>query len=162
MNAIETYLSTLEPAKQEVLQMLRTHLRTHLPTMLEEQIQYGMISYVIPLTLYPKGYLDDPTVPLPFVAIAAQKQHIALYHMGVMAKPSLLEAFEAQYRQRNLGKLDHGKSCLRFHNPAKIPYDLIIDLCHAMEIEEYIALYEASRTHKTKGTPHAKPHKQKN
>ena len=108
-------------------------------------MQYGMITYVVPKSLFPAGYHVNPIDPLPFLSLANQKNYIALYHLGVYAEPDLLEWFTASYAALNIGKLDMGKSCIRFKNPAKIPYDLVGALSEKLTPEDFIKLYQKSR-----------------
>jgi len=130
--------------RQAVIHQLRLVIKANLPKGFEEQIQYGMISYVIPHTLYPNGYHVDSKQPLPFMAIASQKNFVALYHMGLYANPELLKWFASQYESRVPSKLDCGKSCIRMKHINQIPYDLIGELCQKMTVDAYIALYETS------------------
>jgi hypothetical protein len=81
-------------------------------------------------------------LPLPFINIASQKNFIAIYHMGVYATPALLQWFTEQYAATVKGKLDMGKSCIRFKKPATIPFALIGELCSKMTVDEWIGTYE--------------------
>ena len=103
-----------------------------------------MIGYVVPRSLYPDGYHVDPTLPLPFVALANQKHSINLYHLGIYADPVLLQWWQNAYTKENIGKLDMGKSCIRFKNMKKIPYPLIEELMKKMPATTWIALYKQS------------------
>lgn len=103
-----------------------------------------MIGYVVPHTLYPSGYHCKPSEPLPFASLASQKASINFYHMGIYAKPELLEWFVTQYPKHSSQKLDMGKSCIRFKKPEHIPYDLIGELMTKMSVEEWINLYESN------------------
>jgi len=113
-----------------------------LPDGFAEQIAYGMISYVVPLTRYPQGYHVKKNEPLPFLAIASQKNHIALYHMGLYGNRAIEQWFIEEYRKRVPTQLEMGKSCIRFKNHHHIPYDLIAELCQKITIDEYISIYE--------------------
>jgi len=101
-----------------------------------------MIGYVVPHKIYPKGYHVSPEKPLPFMNIASQKNHIALYHMAIYMFPEVLEWFKDEYSKRVDTKLDMGKSCIRFKNPDKIPYELLEELFKKIRVEEYIKKYE--------------------
>jgi hypothetical protein len=103
-----------------------------------------MIGYVVPFSLYPLGYHCDTSLPVPFVALANQKSGIHLYHMGIYADPILLQWWEEAYSRENIGKLDMGKSCIRFKNMSKIPYSLIRELMNKMSAHKWIQLYEGS------------------
>lgn len=142
MDQIEDYLQTLPADRAAVLRQLRRSILGHLPDGFVETMQYGMISYVVPHSIYPTGYHCAPAEPLPFLAIAAQKSHFAMYHMGMFADDDLRAWFEQEYAQQGIGKLDMGKSCIRFKKADKIPHDLIGRLVARMGVADWIALYE--------------------
>lgn len=82
MDPILKYISQSPIGHQEALSSLRKMLQeTLIPLGFREEMSYGMIGYVIPFSLYKEGYHVDPTLPLPFVALASQKHGIHLYHM---------------------------------------------------------------------------------
>jgi len=101
-----------------------------------------MIGYVVPHAIYPKGYHCSPHLPLPFVSIAAQKNFIALYHMGIYAQPELLNWFVQEYPKHVSAKLDMGKSCIRFKKIDNIPFQLIAELMKKMSVQDWINCYE--------------------
>lgn len=142
VNTIEEYLATIPEDRRPVIEKLRQVIQTNLPEGFEEQLAFGMISYVVPLTRYPQGYHAQAGEPLPFISLASQKNHIALYHMGIYGDPVLLDWFTKEYAKRVPTKLDMGKSCIRFKNPDRIPYDLIAELCQKISVDEFINAYE--------------------
>lgn len=145
MNEIDQYIKESAIERQEALIKLRDILQeTLIPLGYEECMSYGMIGYVVPFPLYPNGYHCDTKLPVPFVALANQKHGIHLYHMGIYANPILLKWWEDEYRKLNIGKLDMGKSCIRFKNIEKIPYSLIKEFMSKMSVVEWIKLYEQS------------------
>ncbi|MFZ1333200.1 MAG: DUF1801 domain-containing protein, partial [Flavobacteriales bacterium] len=97
---------------------------------------------VVPHSKYPSGYHCDPKLPLPFINIASQKNFVALYHMGIYADKQLLEWFTTEYPKHLTGKLDMGKSCIRFKKVEQIPYELIGELVKKMDADAWIAVYE--------------------
>ncbi|MEY3835208.1 MAG: hypothetical protein RI989_636, partial [Bacteroidota bacterium] len=88
------------------------------------------------------GYHCDPKLPLPFLSIASQKNFIALYHMGMYAKPELLDWFTSEYPKHCKLKLDMGKSCVRFKKMEDIPYALLEELMKKMTVADWISIYE--------------------
>ncbi len=139
---VEQYLQELPAERQEAVGKLREILRRNLPSGFEEVISYGMIGYVVPHSIYPDGYHCDTKLPLPFINLASQKNYIALYHSGLYAKEDVLQWFQQEYAKRSKGKLDMGKSCIRFKKPELIPYDLIGELAQKFTAQEWIELYE--------------------
>ena len=140
--SVEAYLASVPEDRKEAFLRLREIIRQNLPEGFEEQMSYNMIGYVVPKRIYPAGYHANPELPLPFVNIASQKSHIALYHMGLYSDPELLQWFQKEYAKRCKYKLDMGKSCIRFKKPDQIPFDLIAELMQKMSVERWIALYE--------------------
>ena len=138
------YIKSLPTQRKEVISRLRIILIEKLPFGFEEVMIYGMLGYVVPHALYPKGYHVDPKIPLPFIMLAAQKNHIALYHSGIYADEKLQVWFRNEYTKYVNTKLDMGKSCIRFKNMNKIPYALIGELAGKMSPNEWILLYEKS------------------
>ena len=138
----EDYLRSLPGERKEPLQQLRACLLQNLPAGFQEVVSYGMLGYVIPHSLYPKGYHCDAKLPLPFINVASQKNFIALYHMGLYADQELLHWFKTEYDKRVISKLDMGKSCIRFKKPEQIPYGLIGELAAKITPQQWITVYE--------------------
>ena len=61
--------------------------------------------------------------------------------MGLYSSKQLLDWFIAEYPKHCKTKLDMGKSCIRFKNIGKIPYELIGELSSKLTPKEWIALY---------------------
>ncbi len=141
-NTVQEYMSLLPETRQKPMEKLRKLVQNNLPEGFEEHFAYDMISYVVPLSRYPQGYHVKKNEPLPFISIASQKNHIAIYHLGLYGDPELESWFTDEYAKRVPTKLDMGKSCIRFRNTAHIPYDLIAELCRKMSVDDYINQYE--------------------
>ena len=137
----EQYIEQLPDERKVVFNRLRAVVLENLPSGFSEVISYGMISYVVPYSIYPQGYHANPQEPVPFISIASQKNHIALYHMGLGLFPEVLEWFVSEYPNYAKGKLDMGKSCIRFRKPEALPYDLIAKLCQKITLEDYLEQY---------------------
>ena len=128
--------------RKEALIRLRKTILDNLPAGFKECINYGMIGYVVPHSIYPAGYHCDPKLPLPFMSFASQKNFIAFYHMGMYADKELLDWFVHEFQQVSKTKLDMGKSCVRFKKPDQIPFELIGKLVSKMSPEDWISNYE--------------------
>ncbi len=139
----DQYIKELPEDRREVMQKLRETINKNIPHGFEEIMQYGMISYVVPHSRYPKGYHCKPSDALPFLSIASQKNHIAFYHMGVYLDTKLYAWFTSEYTKHAKGKLDMGKSCIRFKNPNNIPFELLGELSSKISVDEWIERYES-------------------
>ena len=141
-STINQYLEELPEERKIPMDKLRKAIKKNLPKGFKEVMSYGMIGYVVPHSIYPAGYHCDPKLPLPFMCLASQKNFIAVYHMGVYSDPELLKWFTSEYAKRAKGKLDMGKSCMRFKKMENIPFDLVGELSSKITVEEWIATYE--------------------
>jgi Domain of unknown function (DU1801) len=139
---VEEYLVTLKGERLEAMLKLRKILKKNLPKGFAEGVYYGVLNYVVPHKLYPNGYHCNPKQPLPFISIASQKNHIAIYHMGIYANPDLQKWFTTQYAKFFTAKLDMGKGCIRFKKMEEIPYDLLAMLFSKITPAQWIELYE--------------------
>ena len=139
---VAQYLKELPADRAEHVNKLRDTIVKHIPKGFEECISYGMIGYVVPHKIYPAGYHCNTALPLPFLAMASQKNFIALYHMGIYAQPQLMQWFIDEYPKHCKSKLDMGKSCIRFKKMEDIPYTLIGALIKKITVKDWIATYE--------------------
>ena len=74
----------------------------------EEMMAFGMIGWGIPLSVYPDTYNKQP---LGVVALASQKNHMALYLMGVYTVPGLEDWLRRQYDDRGLKLTWASRAC---------------------------------------------------
>ena len=138
----EEYISKLPEDRKAAISKLRETVKNNLPKGFEECINYKMIGFVVPHSLYPEGYHCDPQLPLPFINIASQKNFVSLYHYGIYANKDLYDWFVKEYPKHVKTKLDMGKSCIRFRNVNNIPYELIGVLCQKITPSNWIEFYE--------------------
>lgn len=140
----EQYIAELPEDRKLVIEKLRKVILNNLPVGFQEQMNYGMLGYVVPHNIYPNGYHCDPKLPLPFINLASQKAHIGFYHMGIYADKALLDWFTTEYEKTNIKvKLNMGKSCIRFKKEAHIPFELIGQLVAKVTPQQWITTYES-------------------
>ncbi len=138
---VEAYLAELQPERRAVVAAVRDVVNAHLQPGYEEAMNWGMISWEVPLSRYPVTYNKQP---LSFAALAAQKNNYSLYlmsvHAGSEGEQQLRAAAAALGR-----KLDMGKCCVRFKQVDHLPLQAIGALIAGVPVEAYIAQYEAGR-----------------
>lgn len=136
---VDHYLADLPAERRQAIGAVRAVILAHLPPGYDEVMEYGMISYVVPLERYPHTYNGKP---LGVAALASQKRHMSLYLMGISGER------DARFREayRATGKrLDMGKSCVRFRRLEDLPLDLVGEAIAASPVDDFIASYERSR-----------------
>lgn len=138
------YLEELPEDRKEPVSKLRQQILDNLPKGIEEVMNYGMLGYVVPHSVYSDGYHCNPKDPLPFMNLASQKNFVAVYSMVLYSRKDLMDWFTSEYTKRCKYKLDMGKSCIRFKKMEDIPFDLIGELTTKVSTEEWIAIYESA------------------
>ena len=138
----QEYVDNLPEDRKEAMGKIRISILENLPDGFQEAMGYGMLCYVVPHSIYPKGYHCDPKLPLSYICLASQKNFIALYCMGIYADSKLLDWFTTEFPKHSKSKLDMGKSCIRFKKMNDIPYQLISELAAKMTVQQWIDCYE--------------------
>ncbi|HYE22342.1 MAG TPA: DUF1801 domain-containing protein [Verrucomicrobiae bacterium] len=141
---VDEYLDELPDERRNALEKIREVILENLPEGYEEGMQYGMIGYYVPLSTYPKGYLNKKNVPLPYVSLASQKNHMALYMMHIYGDKEWEKWFRGAYKSSEK-KLDMGKSCIRFKKLEDLPLDVIGKAVALASVDKLINRYEAAR-----------------
>jgi hypothetical protein len=138
---VSEYLDGLPRDRREVVSKVRRVIKKHLPKGYKEAVNFGIITYEVPLKRYPDTYNKRP---LCYAGIAAQKNYYARYLMVAYGDSKQARYLEDEFKKR--GKtLDMGKSCLRFKQLDDLPLDVVGTVIASTPMEKYIATYEASR-----------------
>ncbi|HSV86055.1 MAG TPA: DUF1801 domain-containing protein [Levilinea sp.] len=138
---VEAYLDELPAQRKEVVARVRQLILENLPEGYQESINWGMITYGIPLERYPNTYNQQP---LSYIALAAQKNHYALYLMGCYTDSKQEAKLRAGYQKAGK-KLDMGKSCLRFKKLDDLPFDVLAEVIASLTPDEFMRIYEQAR-----------------
>jgi hypothetical protein len=138
---VAEYLQSLPDERRAAIQAVRKVILEHLPEGYAECVQYGMIGYVVPHSLYPAGYHCDPRQPLPIAGLAAQKNYFSLHLMAVYGDADTEQWFRKAY-QASGKKLDMGKACVRFKTLDDLPLDVIGQLIARVPVKAYVARVE--------------------
>jgi hypothetical protein len=155
---VAAYLAELPPERREAIAAIREVLLKNLPQGLEEGMQYGMIGYYVPHSVYPAGYHCDPKQPLPFACLASQKNYMSFYLMTLYGGGEQ-QAWFIDAWTRAGKKLDMGKCCVRFKRLEDVPLDVIGEAFRRVSIKSYIEHCESTQQdvkHDAKKTPSKK------
>lgn len=145
---VADYIDSLPSDRKKITIEIRKTILKNLPKGFQEEMNYGMIGYVVPHKLYAEGYHCDPKMPLPFINVASQKSHIAVYHMGLYSSGTLLDWFQDEWKEYSSKKLNMGKACIRFKKPEDVPLDLIGELVSRLTPQQWIDIYEKAKSKK--------------
>jgi Domain of unknown function (DU1801) len=157
-HTVSAYLAELPPERRIVIEAVRGAILQNLDHEFVEGMQYGMIGYFVPHSIFPAGYHCDPKQPLPYAGLASQKNACSLYLMSIYADTPLrlwfVKAWMASGR-----KLDMGKSCIRFKSLDELPLDVVGEAIRRISARRWIEIYEQARASNVKPKPTSKPSK---
>lgn len=159
---VEAYLASLPEDRRAAISAVRQVILKNLKGGYEEGMQYGMIGYFVPHSVYPAGYHCDPKQPLPFAGLASQKQHMSLYLMGLYlgstdeAETPIVQWFKEAWTKGGR-ELDMGRACVRFRTLDDVPLDVVGEAIARMPVKTYLATYEPliPPNRKPRGAPSA-------
>jgi hypothetical protein len=140
---VEEYLAELPEDRHAAIVAVRETILKNLDEGYEECMQYGMIGYCVPHHVYPAGYHCNPSQPLPFAALASQKNHMAVYLMTIYGG-SRDEIWFRNAWAKTGKKLDMGKCCIRFRKLEDLALDVIGEAIRRFPSKKYIEQYESS------------------
>jgi uncharacterized protein YdhG (YjbR/CyaY superfamily) len=140
-NTVAEYLAKLPPDRREAIETVRQTILDNLPPGFEEAMNWGMITYQVPLERYPDTYNGQP---LAYAALASQKNHMAVYLMNIYSSEESRLEFEAAYKATGK-RFDAGKSCVRFRRLDDLPLELIGKVIASADVGSFITRYEEAR-----------------
>jgi hypothetical protein len=134
----QEYLDELPRDRAEALSVVLAALRASLPKGLEENMNWGMVTFEVPLAIYPKTYNGQP---LMHTAVANQKKHMAIYMSCLYGEGQGRDEFVEAYKATGK-RMDLGKGCLRFRKLDDLPLDLITEYSGRLTIERLCAIHD--------------------
>jgi len=140
-STVDGYLASLTDDRREAIEVVRNEILANLPSGYEEAMNWGMISYEVPLSINPDTYNGRP---LMYAALANQKNHMAVYLTAVYAQEESRLAFFEAY-QATGKKADIGKSCVRFKKLDDLPLELIGKTIAATPVDSFVTEVEEAR-----------------
>lgn len=139
---VKEYLAELPDDRRKAISALRKVIKANLGKGFKEGMQYGMIGYFVPHSVYPKGYHCTPEQPLPFCSLGSQKNHMAWYSFFLYQNAEQLKLFQDEWKASG-NKLDMGKSCVRFKKLENVCLEAIGNAVARVDVNDYVAGYEA-------------------
>ncbi len=140
---VTQFLASLPEDRRPAVKALRAEIRKNIDPKFKESMDGGMISWALPLSVYPPGYHCTPNTPLPFAALASQKSHIGIYLFCVYCEKDGPELFAKEWKATGK-RLDMGKSCVRVKRLDDIPAGVVGRAIKRITAARFVASYEAA------------------
>ena len=137
---VSRYLAELPADRRSALAAVRKVIKANLPVGIVESMNWGMITYQVPLRICPNTYNGQP---LAYAALSSQKHYMSVYLMGIYGDDRLRVEFEDAYRASGK-RMDVGKSCVRFRSLEDLPLDVVGAAIGAMTLVDFVTLHEGA------------------
>jgi hypothetical protein len=126
----QEYIAGCPADRADTVQKLYDLMKQSIPAGYEEGMNFGMITWEVPLSVFPDTYNKKP---MQFAALANQKNYISLYLMSPLVIPELKSILD------NSGKtLKMGKSCINFKSLDELPLDALKEVLQKSEMQTFI------------------------
>ena len=139
--SVEEYLLELPRERRVAIEAVRKVILNNLPSGYEEVMNWGMTTYQVPLDIYPDTYNKKP---LMYAALSSQKNHMAVYLVGIYLNEQTLKWFEEEHAT-TCKKMDKGKSCVRFKKLDDLSLPLIGKSIGAFGIAYFVEQFKQLR-----------------
>jgi hypothetical protein len=138
---VSDYLASMPADRRAHVSRIRVLVNANIDPAIQEGMLYGMITWSVPHSVFPPGYHVDPKTPLPFAALASQKNHMSLYLMTAYGEGSTGEAWIRTNWPKTAKKLDMGKSCIRFKRSEDLALDVVAEAIRRVPVQEHLSWY---------------------
>jgi hypothetical protein len=135
------YLASLPADQRAAIAAVRDVINQYIPKGYQEAMNWGAITWEVPLSRFPKTPNGQP---LCYVSLAAHKSFCTLYLMGAYANSRQFAELKQAFAQAGK-KFDMGKSCLHFNEPEDLELDAIGKVIASYTPDQWIAVMEKSR-----------------
>lgn len=140
---VAEYLKSLPEDRRRAIEAVRKVILANLDPDIREGMQYGMIGYAVPHSVFPAGYHCDPKQPLPYAMLASQKQYMSLHLMSIYMHPENERWFREAWKKSGK-KLDLGKACVRFRKLEDLALDVVGQAFRRVSAKSYLGVYVQS------------------
>ena len=135
------YLASLPAGRRATIAAVRDVINQYIPKGYQEAMNWGAITWEVPLSRFPKTPNGQP---LCYVSLAAHKNFCTLYLMGAYANSRQFAELKQAFAQAGK-KFDMGRSCLHFKAPDDLELDAIGKVIASYTPDQWIAVMEKSR-----------------
>lgn len=136
---VEQFLDALTPTRRDAAEALLATIRAHLPEGFEERINYGMVTWALPLGRTGLGAASGlGGGMLSLVSVADHGPYMALYVNCV--EPGGEEALYARWRATGT-PLETGARAIRFRDRSELALDVVAEFVAAASAASLLAAY---------------------
>lgn len=153
------YLASLPAERREALEAVRAVILKNLGNGFEERMQWGVVGYCVPHSVWPHGHHTDSKLPLMPLGFSSQKNDMVVYMLFLLHNKPEREWFDAAWKatgRKNYLEVTGAGCCLRFKKLEDLSLEVIAQAIRRTTVEKYLEDHTAMLARIGKG-PDGKP-----
>jgi hypothetical protein len=156
---VDQYLASLPEDRRAAVSTVREFLLDHLDEDLQECMQYGVIGYCVPHSVWPHGHHTNPKIPLMYMGLSSQKNDMVVYMLFLHHNRPEREWFDKAWKatgRKNYLEVTGAGCCLRFKKPEDLSLDVVGEALRRNPPKKYLEAHVKMLARIGKG-PDGKP-----
>lgn len=155
----QEYLASLPADRRTALEAVRKVILKNLGKGYEERMQYGVVGYCVPHSIWPHGHHTNPKLPLMALGFSSQKNDMVVYMLFLLHNKPEREWFDAAWKatgRRNFLEVTGAGCCLRFKKLEDLSLEVIAEAVRRTTVARYLEDHAAMLARIGRG-PDGKP-----
>lgn len=158
-STVEEYLDALPSDRREAISNVRGVILGNLDKDLRECMQYGVIGYCVPHSIWTHGHHTRPELPLMYMGLSSQKNDMVVYMLCLFENGPMRAWFEEAWKaagKRSYLEVSGMGCCLRFKRVEDLALEVIGEAMRRLPVKQYLEDHVAMLAKRGKG-PDGKP-----
>jgi len=138
---VEEYLASLPEDRREAISTVRKLVLKKLGKKFQECMQYGVVGYCVPHSVWPEGHHTRPELALMYMGLSSQKNDMVVYMLFMQHDTELRKWFDKAWKATGKKSyLDVGGMgcCLRFKELEEISLEVIGEAIERVPMKKYL------------------------
>lgn len=135
------YLASLPPDRRVALEAVRKVILKNLDNGYEECMQYGVVAYCVPHSVWEHGHHTNPKLPLMALGFSSQKNDMVVYMLMLFENEPMRAWFEAAWEatgRKSFLEVTGMGCCLRFKKLEDLALDVVAEAIRRMPVKKYL------------------------
>lgn len=138
---VPEYLASLSEPRRQAVSEVRRFIRGKLGKDFQEVMQYGVIGYCVPHSIWPHGHHTRPELPLMYMGLSSQKNDMVVYMLFLFQNTPMRQWFDKAWtatgRKLHI-QVGGAGCCLRFKKLEDLSLEVIGQAIDRMPVDKYL------------------------
>ncbi|MFZ2873740.1 MAG: hypothetical protein WAZ94_04590 [Phycisphaerales bacterium] len=144
--SVAEYLDTLPPERRGPIDAVRKAILRGMDADLRECMQYGVVGYCVPHSVWPHGHHTKPELPLMYMGLSSQKNDMVVYMLFLKDHKAERAWFEKAWKatgRRSRLEIGGMGCCLRFKRAEDLSLEVVTEAMRRVPVKKYLEHHAA-------------------